>query len=177
MNKPTKLKKLNLGSGNDYKKGWINLDYNKSLNPDIVHNLDVFPYPFREEAFDVIYCSHVLEHVNDFFKTLEELLKITKKGGIIHIRVPHFSNGNGYNDLTHRRFFGWFTFPQIAQGYYNKRYPFKIISQRFNFLAENHLLANKLFSWFFNILPKQFYERFLCWIIPVGEIEIKLRKI
>jgi len=177
MNKLTKLKKLNLGSGKDYKKGWINLDYNKSLNPDIIHNLDVFPYPFREEAFDVIYCSHVLEHVNDFFKTLEELLKITKKGGIIHIRVPHFSNGNGYNDLTHRRFFGWFTFPQITKGYYNKRYPLKIISQRFNFLAENHPFANKLLSWFFNILPKQFYERFLCWIIPVGEIEIKLRKI
>ncbi len=173
-------KKLNIGSGKDYKnpnEGWINLDYNSDYKMDVNHNLDKFPYPFKPETFDYIYCSHVLEHVLDLFKTLEELGKILKSGGILHIRVPHFSNGNGYNDLSHKRFFGWFTFRQVIEGYYNKRIGFKIVKQRFNFMAENHKLANLLCSWFYNILPKQFYERFLCWIFPVGEIEIVLRKI
>ena len=169
-------KKLNLGSGKDYKKGWINLDYNKKYNPEVIHNLNKFPYPFKEEEFDYVYCSHILEHVEDLFKALDEIERITKKGGIIQIRVPHFSNGNGYNDLTHRKFFGWFTFKHIEDGYYNQKFNFKIINQRFNFLAEEHKLMNKLFSWIFNSLPKAFYERFLCWIIPVGEIEIKLQK-
>lgn len=174
------IKKLNLGSGKDYKnpkRGWVNLDYNSDYQADINHNLDKFPYPFKAEEFDYIYCSHVLEHVSDLFRTLEELRRILKKEGIIHIRVPHFSNGNGYNDLSHKRFFGWFTFKQIESGYYNKKLDLKVIKQRFNFLAEKHLVLNFLFSWFFNILPKNFYERFLCWIFPVGEIELKLRKI
>jgi len=170
------MKKLNLGCGKDYKVGWVNLDYNSQYKIDINHDLDKFPYPFKAEEFDYIYCSHVLEHVNDLFKTINELKRILRGGGVLHIRVPHFSNGNGYNDLTHKRFFGWFTFKQMSAGYYNKNFDFKIIKQRFNFLAEGHPIANFLFSWFFNIIPKQFYERFLCWIIPVGEIEIKLGK-
>jgi len=175
-----KLKKLNIGCGKDYKDpklGWVNLDFNSDYKTDIRHNLNKFPYPFKKGEFEYIYCSHILEHVDDFFKTLTELEKILRIGGILHIRVPHFSNGNGYNDLSHKRFFGWSTFKGILEGYYNKKFNFKIINQRFNFLAENHGIANKLFSWIFNIIPKQFYERFLCWIFPVGEIEIKLRRV
>lgn len=172
-------KKLNLGSGKDYrdaKNGWINLDYNSNYQMDVNHNLDKYPYPFKSEEFDYIYCSHILEHVTDLFKTLEEIQRILKKDGIVHIRIPHFSNGNGYNDLSHKRFFGWFTFKQIINGYYNREFNLQIIEQKYNFLAENHPIPNYLFSWIFNLLPKQFYERFLCWILPVGEIEIKLKK-
>ena len=174
------MKKLNLGCGRDYKdprEGWINLDYNSKYKTDINHNLDKLPYPFKRGEFDYVYCSHILEHVNDLFKTLREIERILKPRGILHIRVPHFSNGNGYNDLSHKRFFGWFTFHQLLEGYYNEEFNFKIIRQRYNFLAEGHETANKLFSWLFNIIPKQFYERFLCWIIPVGEIEIVFKRI
>jgi hypothetical protein len=37
-------------------------------------------------------------------------------------------------------------------------------------------VANVAFSWIFNIMPKQVYERFLCWVVPVGEIELELRR-
>lgn len=171
------FKRLNIGSGLDYKKGWINLDYNATYSPDVVHNIDKFPYPFKDGEFDYIYCSHILEHVADLFKTFNELERILRRGGILHIRVPHFSNGNGYNDLTHKRFFGWFTFDQLVNGYYNQKINFRILSRRFNYLAVEHRVANTVFSWFFNLLPKQFYQRFLCWIFPVGEIEIKLKKL
>lgn len=170
-------KRLNMGAGPDYKQGWTNLDYNSTYDPDVVHNLNKFPYPFKNGEFDYIYCSHILEHVEDLFKTFKELERILRPGGIIHLRVPHFSNGNGYNDLTHRRFFGWFTFDQLVNGYYTQKINFRIVSRRFNYLAVEHRFANSFFSWIFNALPKQFYERFLCWVLPVGEIEVKLRKI
>jgi predicted SAM-dependent methyltransferase len=167
---------LNLGCGTDRKEGWVNLDYNPDYHPDVVHDFDVLPYPFDNEQFERIYCSHVLEHVKDLFGTLDELLRILKKDGVIHVRVPHFSNGNGYNDLTHRRFFGWYTFRQMVDGYYNRPFAFRIAKQRFNFLAERHVVVNWMFSWVFNVLPKQVYERFLCWVFPVGEIELELRR-
>lgn len=170
-------RKLNLGSGNDYRRGWVNLDYNKKYRTDVLHDLGKFPYPFKSEEFDYIYCSHILEHADDLFRTLRELLRIVKKDGIIHIRVPHFSNGYGYGDLSHKRFFGWQTFRLIREGYFNERVDFKIAEQRFNFLSTDYPAANKMFSWIWNAMPKHFYERFLCWILPVGEIEIKIKKI
>jgi len=170
------MKKLNLGCGKNYRDGWINLDYNTAYKTDIIWDINKFPYPFKKEEFDYVYCSHILEHVNNIFKTLNEIERILKKEGILHIIVPHFSNGNGYNDLSHKRFFGWFTFSQIIEGYYNKKFNFKIIHQKFNFLAKEHEILNFFFSWIFNILPKHFYERFLCWIFPVGEIELIIKK-
>jgi len=174
LSEKIKEMKLNIGSGMDYKEGYVNLDYNINCKPDMIWNLTKLPLPFTDNEFEEVYCSHILEHVDNLFNTINELVRITKNEGIIHVKVPHFSNGIGYNDLTHKRFFGWFTFIQMIKGYYNMKFNFKITSQRFNFLAVNHPIANKMFSWFYNLLPKQFYERFLCWIFPVGEIELKL---
>ena len=78
------MKKLNLGCGKDIKpskEGWINLDNVKLKGVDIVYNINKFPYPFKNNEFDKILCSHILEHVNDIIKTLKELSRITKKGG------------------------------------------------------------------------------------------------
>jgi len=36
------IKKLNLGSGKFPKRGYINIDINKNLNPEIVHDLDIY---------------------------------------------------------------------------------------------------------------------------------------
>ena len=176
MVEDAKKVRLNLGCGFAKKIGWVNVDAFDNCKPDVKWDLNKFPYPFKDEEIDYIYCSHILEHVEDLFKTIKELERILKPGGVLHIRVPHFSNGNGYNDLTHKRFFGWFTFKQIMEGYYNQRFNLRVDKQRFNFLAEGHRAVNKMFNWFFNSIPKQFYERFLCWIIPVGEIELRLVK-
>jgi len=169
-----KLDKLNLGCGGEYLEGYVNLDYNSEYKIDVKHDLNQFPYPFPDNHFDEIYCSHILEHVVDLFKVMDELVRISKDKTIIHIRVPHFSNPNGYNDLTHVRFFGWFTFSQMIKGYYNRKFQFRIIEQRFNFLARQHSILNKLLSWIFNVGSKHYYERFFSWIFPVAEIELKL---
>ena len=47
-----KIKKLNLGSGADKKKGYVNIDWNRFNEPDVVHDLNQFPYPFSDNYFD-----------------------------------------------------------------------------------------------------------------------------
>ena len=168
---------LNLGSGVDYKQGWVNLDYNSRYSPDIIHNLDVLPYPFKDNEFDGIYCSHILAHVTDLHKTLKELHRILKPGGTIKIRTPHFSNPHNFTDPTVKRYFSWNTFNLLLDGTFNHdSLGLRVVSKRFNFLAKEYYKTNLLFSWVFNVMPKRFYERFLCWILPVGEIEVKLIK-
>ena len=97
------MKKLNLGCGNFKKKGYINLDVNKNVKPDVVHDLDKFPYPFKGNYFDLIEADHVLEHTNDPFRVMKELHRIIKYNGTIIIRVPHFSRGITHSD--HKRGF------------------------------------------------------------------------
>ena len=57
-------------------------------NPAVTCNLDITEQPFADESFDVIYCSHVLEHVPDDRKALREFFRVTKQGGWALLQVP-----------------------------------------------------------------------------------------
>jgi SAM-dependent methyltransferase len=102
------MKKLNLGCGQFRKEGYINLDISPLSKADIIHNLEIFPYPFDEDTFDLIEADHLLEHLTNPFGVMSELHRIAKPGGIIHIRVPHFSRG--FTHPEHKRGFD-VTFP------------------------------------------------------------------
>ena len=90
------MKKMNLGCGMMKKEGFINVDFRKGVTPDVVWDLNVFPYPFEDRSFDLIEASHVIEHLDRPFVVMKELHRILKPGGRLHMMVPHFSRG-----LTH----------------------------------------------------------------------------
>ena len=46
--------------------------------------------PFSECAFDFVYCYTVLEHVNDVEKSIDEMIRVTKKEGYIYINAPDY---------------------------------------------------------------------------------------
>lgn len=79
-------KKLNVGCGKDYRDGWINLDYDGKC--DVKHDLNKFPYPFEDNYFDYILCSHTLEHVLEPLKVAKELHRILKRKGEIVFLLP-----------------------------------------------------------------------------------------
>lgn len=49
---------------------------------------DAAALPFRENSFDVIVCSEVLEHVYDYRSLLEESLRVLKPQGLLLATVP-----------------------------------------------------------------------------------------
>ena len=52
-------------------------------------NIDIKnPLPFKDEEFDVVHCSHILEHVEDIFFSMDEIWRVLKVGGILKIYVP-----------------------------------------------------------------------------------------
>lgn len=173
------MKKLNIGCGPDIKKGYVNLDFVDQPGVDVVWDLEKFPWPFKNNEFEIIYASHVLEHVNDFEKALLEIKRIAKNNAIIKIRVPHFSCGVTYRDSTHKTFFSYFTFDYYENN--NKNYE-KFRELRFIKIEERKLnftrLAFPFLNWFFNPLINinpAIYERFFCWIFPCSEVLFKLR--
>ena len=97
--------KLNLGCGEHHKDGCINVD--KYGNPDVLHDLEAFPWPWEDNSVQEVELNHVLEHLGEsaavYFRIIKELYRICKAGARIHIGVPHPRHDDFLNDPTHVR--------------------------------------------------------------------------
>jgi len=49
---------------------------------------NTFQLPFRDETFDKVICSEVMEHVHDYRAAARELARVTKPGGMLAITIP-----------------------------------------------------------------------------------------
>lgn len=179
--------KVNLGCGEDKKVGYVNVDWSPLVKPDVVHDLNQTPYPFEDNSVDHIEAFHVLEHLSKPFTLMREFHRILKTGGILHIKVPHFSRG--FTHAEHEHGFD-VTFPLYfnpaftKSGYYGV--PFTLVSMRLSWLAFFHLLpymgygpvmigllrgVNTVISWLAN-LSAGFASRVWCfWVGGFDEIE------
>jgi predicted SAM-dependent methyltransferase len=108
---------LDLGCGNKKKEGAIGIDINPCTNPDVVHDLNTFPYPFEDSTFDEIYADNVIEHLDEVFKVMEELQRICKPGGILIIKVPYFRSRYAFIDPTHKHYFTVESFTYFDPGH------------------------------------------------------------
>ncbi len=81
--------KLHLGCGTRKIPGYVNIDADKSVNPDIVSDITSLPM-FKDESVSVIYACHVLEHFKraDIRNVLGRWLKLLKPNGILRLSVP-----------------------------------------------------------------------------------------
>ena len=67
-----------------------NLDYISAdlYSPIVDVKADILDLPFEDESFDVIFCNHVLEHIEDDTKAMSEIYRVMKKSGWGIIQVP-----------------------------------------------------------------------------------------
>lgn len=84
------MKKLHIGCGKNYIPGWTNLDLFSSVKADVY--ADITALPFDRGSFDLIYASHVLEHVqrNTVVATLSHWRDLLKDDGVLRLAVPNF---------------------------------------------------------------------------------------
>jgi len=83
--------KLNLGSGHDYKQGWVNVDVNHNVKADVYWDLRITPLPFNDSSVEVILLKHVLEHLtfNEAYCLLKDAYRMLKPNGKLHIMFPN----------------------------------------------------------------------------------------
>lgn len=131
--------KLNLGAGQFKKENYVNIDWDTNARPDVLWDLNKFPYPFKDESVDLVEADYVLEHLENPFKVMKELHRILRFQGILIIKLPHFSRG--------------FTHPEHKRGfdvsfhlYFNKDFKggyqgveFKLIEMRFKWFTQSYL--------------------------------------
>ena len=99
--------KINLGSGNKKYEGFLNLDKFNYFQPDIVHDLEIVPYPFKDDEVEEIKMIHILEHIgkdsDTFINIMKEIYRICCNNAKIDIVVPHPRNDDFLADPTHVR--------------------------------------------------------------------------
>ena len=78
--------RLNLGC-NDFKlNGFINIDKDPVVKPDLV--VDASKLPYEDNSVDEIYAGHLLEHFSYDEDVILEWKRVLKYGGVITITVP-----------------------------------------------------------------------------------------
>lgn len=71
-----------------------NLDYTTTdlLSPIADVKADICNLPFEDNTYDVILCNHVLEHIPDDTKAMQELYRVMKPGGYGIFQIPQDLN-------------------------------------------------------------------------------------
>jgi SAM-dependent methyltransferase len=169
--------RLNFGCGKDIREGYVNMDHFALPGVDVVHDFEVFPYPFTDNQFDEIYCSHVLEHTSDLVRVMEEFGRIGKTGCLIRVLVPYFSSPYNALDPTHKRQFNLNTFDHFVSGYISKT-NVEILRRKIIFFTCRSFMKSRWYSWpidvLINLAPK-IYQRFFSYVLPAAEIHYLLK--
>lgn len=61
-------------------------------SPIVDVKADLLHLPFENESFDIIFCNHVLEHIEEDIKAMAELYRVMKPNGWGIVQVPMKNN-------------------------------------------------------------------------------------
>jgi SAM-dependent methyltransferase len=176
-NLATELPVLDVGCGINKYPGAIGIDRNYNTRADVIADIDRVPFPFRDGAFREIRAIHVIEHVEDVIRTLEEFHRLSAPGGRIVIVTPHYTDFSSFCDPTHRWHLNSFSLRYFGEdnggfGYYSN-VRFREISTHVRLLALWRYLG---FEFLVNASRRfrRFWEFYLCYLIRGKVIEWQL---
>ena len=172
-------KAINIGCGRDIIKGWDNLDLHKRNGANMIFDLnDIYKgkkLPFKDNRYEVVKCSHVLEDFVDPIPILDELCRIGKR---IIINVPcdtsvHLGNINHKYSFTMHKLLNY---AKEKQCYCDNANEIKVVSFKHQ-LAE--MEPNALFCYIGRqIFRYKIVERtFLKYLFPIVNLEVIYEKI
>ena len=165
---------LDVGCGINKLANAIGIDRNFFSRADVIADINHLPYPFSDNSFDHIHCSHVIEHVEDVIGTMEEFHRIVRPGGTVYIVTPHYTDFSSFTDPTHRSHLSSYSFRYFGEnhggfGYYSKA---RFHERRVN-VTLLMLWRYLGFQFLVNNLPRfrLFWEHYLCFVIRGKFIE------
>lgn len=124
-----------------------NLDYTTTdLNSPLADvKADICNLPFKDKEYDFILCNHVLEHIPDDTKAMQELYRILKPGGTAILQIPQdlkrettFEDNSITDPKERQRIFGQYDHVRV----YGRDYFDKLRSIGFRVVEEDY--TNKL---------------------------------
>lgn len=135
-----------------------NLEYTTTdlFSPLADVKADICNLPFEDNAYDTILCNHVLEHIPDDTKAMQELFRVLKPGGMAILQIPQdlsrattFSDDSIIDQKERAKIFGQYDHVRVyGRDYFDKlrSIGFKVIEENYTIkispeLVENYCLA------------------------------------
>ena len=176
---PSFMRTLDVGCGINKHPGAIGIDWNPRSVADVICDLNWFPYPFADGAFDRLRAVHLIEHVSDVIRSVEEFHRLVRPGGTIYIVTPHYTDFSSFCDPTHRWHLNSFSFRYFGEdhagfGYYSS-VRLREISVRVKLLAFWRMFG---FEYLVNRFPRfrRFWEYYLCFVVRGKVMEFEFEK-
>lgn len=102
---------MNIGCGTDIRKGWCNVDLyqmpgmeiNRDYWFDMAGDRAKWPTPILTSKFSHFEASHIIEHIPNVLKFMENIWYLAEPGATLLIRCPHGGSDTAWQDQTHVR--------------------------------------------------------------------------
>lgn len=173
-------KALDVGCGDRKLPGAIGIDRLALPAVDIVHDLNLFPWPVESASYDLVFANHFLEHVTDVLKTLEEVHRILKPGGRFVTQVPYFRSVDAFGDPTHAHFFTSATLDYVSEDTTLSRYGYTALmfKKKGFWYAWPHTSGNIFTQQFKKFIHshQELYDQYLSLLLPVECLTWELEK-
>jgi SAM-dependent methyltransferase len=165
---------LELGCGRTKTPGALGVDSSPDATAaDLIADLN-FPLPFADNAFDEVRAVHVIEHLKDVMRAMEEMHRVARPGGTIYLVTPHYTDFISWCDPTHRWHLNSFSFRYFGPIHKERHWYTQVeLRQRALHIEMARVWKYLGIQWLVNrvVWFRRFWEMYLCFIIRGKQME------
>ncbi len=135
---------VDIGCGAKKLNRAFGLDRRKEPGVDVLCDFE-HAVPLKTNSVDVVFMSHIMEHIRDLIPFLEEVYRVCRPGAEVRVIAPYYTSRGAFRDPTHVRFitedtFQYFESPtdygiktnfQIEKIEFDMRKPFRYFPKYF----------------------------------------------
>lgn len=96
--------KLDVGCGQNKKKGFLGIDVISAEGVDYVLDITKKKLPLQDNTVDEVFSNHFFEHIDSPKEALEELIRVSVDGATFEIWTPYLKSNEAFL-LGHRHFY------------------------------------------------------------------------
>jgi len=128
------------------------LDINQEVNPDVLWDLTMYPWPFEDNRFKSIIAKHILEHlwtqgdVEGYFRLFREIWRICKNKARVMCEMPYGMHPLAYCDPGHISFWVPTLFSFLSKRAYKKAKETKNMMTQYSIDFDFNIVKLKLIS-------------------------------
>jgi predicted SAM-dependent methyltransferase len=96
---------LGCGLGDRRRAGATGMDKQIRCSPEILHDIEVLPWPIEDTLFDAAIAWHLFEHLKPWLMIdiMNECHRVLKPNGLLYVGMPSPGSPQFYQDPTHIR--------------------------------------------------------------------------